>query len=90
MEVSYFATFRDITHEYAYRPSESPSTMGGLLDVLCKRYGKTFRSAVYEGEELSPFVILLVNGRNVRHTGGLETRVGPGDVISVFPMVAGG
>jgi molybdopterin synthase sulfur carrier subunit len=64
--------------------------MGELLEQLCDKYGRTFRVAVFDGEELSPFVILLVNGRNVRHTGGLDTPLSSTDVVSVFPMVAGG
>lgn len=90
MDINYFATFREITRENCFRIVEPPPTMGGLLEQLCVRYGRTFKDAVFEGDELSPFVILLVNGRNVRHTGGLDTPLSSTDVVSVFPMVAGG
>jgi len=90
MDIAYFATFREITRENRIRMEDPPATMGELLEQLCARYGRTFRDAVFEGEELSPFVILLVNGRNVLHTGGLDTPLSSTDVVSVFPMVAGG
>lgn len=90
MNIKYFATFRDITRELTYRIDNPPATLGELLELLSVRYGSDFRRAVYDGEELSPFVILLVNGRNVRHTGGLDTPIHTEDLLSVFPMVAGG
>lgn len=90
MDIAYFATFREITRENSHRVVDPPATMGELLEQLCARYGRTFRDAVFEGDDLSPFVILLVNGRNVRHTGGCDTPLSPDDVVSVFPMVAGG
>lgn len=90
MDIRYFATFRDLTGEMSYRMDESPSTVRELLLILSVRYGAGFRRAVLDGDELSPVLILLVNGRNVHHTGGLETPLHPDDRISVFPMVAGG
>ena len=90
MDVKYFATFRDLTHELMYRPDSPPSTIGGLLELLSQRYGPAFRKAVFDGDDLHPHTILLVNGRNVRTTGELATPLQPDDVVSVFPMVAGG
>lgn len=90
MNIYYFATFREITRENSCFLSDPPATVGELLDVLSRRYGSTFRNAVYEDGGLSPFLILLVNGRNVRHADGLATPLSAEDVISVFPMVAGG
>lgn len=49
-------------------------------------------------DELSTFIdegfterfIVLVNGVNVRLSGGLEMRVKDGDVIDIFPPAGGG
>ena len=90
MDVKYFATFRDLTHELTYCPDSPPSTIGGLLELLSRRYGLAFRKAVFAGDELHANVILLVNGRNVRNSGGLATPLNPDDQVCVFPMVAGG
>jgi MoaD family protein len=90
MQIKYFATFRDLTGEMERNLADPPLTVEELLRVLCDRYGSAFKRAVYEGEDISPFLVLLVNGRNVRHTGGLATPLSPDDEVSVFPMVAGG
>lgn len=90
MDVKYFATFRDLTHELTYRLDSPPSTIGGLLELLSQRYGAAFRKAVFADGDLHANVILLVNGRNVRTSGGLATPLQPDDVVAVFPMVAGG
>lgn len=90
MNIRYFATFRDLTREMSYRLDDPPNDVAGLLELLSVRYGLPFRCAVFEGDDLSPFLILLVNGHNVRNTGGLTTPLNAHDEIAVFPMVAGG
>jgi len=90
LNIKYFATFRDLTGETVCRLDDPPATVGELLEVLSRRYGTPFRRAVFDGEDLSVFLVLLVNGRNVRHTGGLTTPLHELDEVCVFPMVAGG
>ena len=90
MDVQYFATFRDLAGERARRIDEPPATVGELLQALAGRYGAAFRRAVFDGDRLSAIVIILVNGRNVHFTGGLDTPLAPDDQVSIFPMVAGG
>ena len=90
LNIKYFATFRDLTGETASVLENPPATVGELLEVLSARYGTPFRRAAFEGEDLSPFLVLLVNGRNVRHTGGRTTPLREQDEVCVFPMVAGG
>ena len=90
MLIKYFATFRDLTGETSLQLNESPAGIAELLELLSVRYGKAFRNAVFEDGVLSSNLILLVNGRNVRLTGGLSTPLSPTDEVSVFPMVAGG
>ncbi len=43
-----------------------------------------------ERGELRRFVNVFVGERNVRQLSGLDTPVGPGDVLSILPAVAGG
>jgi len=88
--IKYFATFRDLTKENSLVLTDAPTNIAELLELLSVRYGAAFRAAVFENGELSSVMILLVNGRNVRITGGLATPVSPDDEVSVFPMVAGG
>ena len=90
MHVKYFATFRDLAGERSREVDDGLADVAALLEVLSVRYGTAFRAAVFDHEELSPLMILLVNGRNVRLTGGLATPLAAHDEVSVFPMVAGG
>jgi adenylyltransferase/sulfurtransferase len=90
VRVKYFATFRDLAGEQERQVDSTPTDMGELLRLLSDRYGPAFRNAVFEGDALHRELILLVNGRNVRLSGGLDTPLHPADEISVFPMVAGG
>ena len=90
MHIKYFATFRELTGEKSYELDDRVSDIGGLLEVLSVRYGIAFRNAVFDQGGLSPVLILLVNGRNVRLTGGLATPLPAQNEVSVFPMVAGG
>ncbi|HZL64833.1 MAG TPA: ubiquitin-like small modifier protein 1 [Thermoleophilia bacterium] len=90
MTVKYFATIRTYTGEAARRIDDAPVDLRELLETLAGRYGTSFRRAVFEGGELSPEIIILVNGRNVLYLEGLETPLAADDEVSIFPMVAGG
>lgn len=90
MIVKYFATIRTYTSENERRVDDPPATIGPLLEMLAARYGTSFRRAVFEGNELSPQIIILVNGRNVVYSGRLQAPLAADDEVSIFPMVAGG
>jgi molybdopterin synthase sulfur carrier subunit len=90
MTVKYFATIRTYTGETARQVDDPPATLGPLLETLAARYGTLFRRAVFAGAELSPEIIILVNGRNVVYSGRLQAPLEPDDEVSIFPMVAGG
>jgi len=38
----------------------------------------------------SPCVSILQNGRNIQFVDGLESELADGDVVAIFPPVAGG
>ena len=90
MRVSFFATLREITRAKEIRWTTPTATVGDLLHALSDRYGSGFRDWALEGDSLGKFIIVLVNGRDVRHLAGLATRLEPEDDVSIFPMVAGG
>ena len=48
------------------------------------------RDRVTEEGELSRFVNVYVNDRDVRYREGLETPVGPDDTVILLPAMAGG
>jgi len=65
------------------------STVSEALDDL---FGKhlALRDRVTEDGELSRFINVYVNDRDVRYREGLETAVGGDDTIILMPAMAGG
>lgn len=66
------------------------ATIGKLLEILCARHEKLYGEIFEAPETLRPLVNVLKNGRNVFFTGNLATPLEDGDVIAVFPPIAGG
>ncbi len=59
-----------------------------LLDTL---KGDPFLSdKLFENNDIRKVFIVLVNGRRIDNLDGLETPLSDGDVVSIFPPVAGG
>jgi MoaD family protein len=65
------------------------ATVRDVLDDLFGAYPE-LRERVTEGGELSRFVNVYVNDRDVRYRDGLATAVGPGDTVILLPAMAGG
>ena len=65
------------------------STVAEALDDL---FGKhpALRQRVTEEAELSRFINVYVNDRDVRYREGLETSIGVDDTIILLPAMAGG
>jgi molybdopterin converting factor small subunit len=40
--------------------------------------------------QLGGWVVILINGRNMAIFDGIDTQLNEGDVIAIFPPVAGG
>jgi molybdopterin converting factor small subunit len=67
----------------------SGSTVAGVLDDLFAAY-PALRDRVTQDGELSAFVNVYVNDRDVRYRDGLDTAVGPEDTLILLPAMAGG
>ncbi len=89
--VRLFATFKQITnqHEIEFKMEEG-ATIQQLLKVLFNQYN-TLREQIFDDKnELRQWIHILKNGRNIKFLGGIETILIDGDVIALFPPVAGG
>jgi len=90
MKVKFFATYREITR----RKDEdipAPDDVWELLNSLCERY-RGFQAELIsaDGADINDDAIILVNGRNIEHLSGKNTKLTEADAVSLFPMVAGG
>ena len=66
-------------------------TILSLLQDLGDRFGEDFTSRIFEQGGLSQEVLVLVNGRNIFSLqDGLETSLGEGDEVAIFPPITGG
>ncbi|MEO7869692.1 MAG: ubiquitin-like small modifier protein 1 [Candidatus Limnocylindria bacterium] len=65
------------------------TTVAAVLDDLFARH-PALRDRVTDAGQLSRFVNVYVNDRDVRYREGLETPVGPGDTVILLPAMAGG
>ncbi len=90
MQIQFFATIREITGQEAIEWKRPATTLGGLLCDLSARYGSSFERWVLDHDRPGKAIIVLVNGLDCRHQGGLDTPVHPDDTIAIFPMIAGG
>ncbi|MEM2578449.1 MAG: ubiquitin-like small modifier protein 1 [Candidatus Bathyarchaeia archaeon] len=68
------------------------STLREALDEVAAKYGEDHlkNRILDEKGNLRRFVNIYVNGRDVRFTGILETRLNENDEISIIPAVGGG
>ncbi len=68
----------------------SPTTVGGLLDVLSLDYPVLVRRVRDESDAVRRFVNVYVDGEDIRHLDGLATPVRAGSDVQILPSVAGG
>ena len=64
-------------------------TVAEVLDDLFGQY-PALRDRVTEDGELSRFINVYVNDRDVRYRDGLDTAVGADDTVILLPAMAGG
>jgi len=90
VQILFFATIREITKEKEMRWTAPAPTLGDLLRDLSARYGPAFQRWVLEGGELGKVSLILINGQDARHRGGINAPLTPDDTVAIFPAIAGG
>ncbi len=90
VEIILFATLRD---KYGRRKLEveCDGTARNLIENAARRLGESFLASVYDidRDKVRDDLIFAINGRNIKDLKG-EIELRNGDVIAIFPPVAGG
>ena len=90
LDLRFFATFRDaVGQKELTRAFDETTTVGDVLAVLETEYND-LEGQLLDEDGIRPHLSILKNGRDVTHMAGHETTLEDGDVLSVFPPVAGG
>ena len=90
VRVKAFATFREVMDSQVDLDFVAGATIRTLLAELSGRYDGLGEQLFAAPETVRDFVNILKNGRNVYFLAGLDTLLDDGDVIALFPPVAGG
>lgn len=63
-----------------------------LLTMLCEKYGAKFRENVLNSDRsnFGEDIVILVNGKNVALSNGINTILKDEDTITILPAVMGG
>jgi molybdopterin synthase sulfur carrier subunit len=90
MTVKYFGDIRPLVGGLKGEGwSQRELEVGSLLRALGKRH-EPLEKRLWEGNQLSSTIIILVNGRSIDFLKGIETPLRPDDIVDVFPVEAGG
>ena len=87
LELRFFANFREaVGQKTLEREYPDGAVVGDVLGDLAEEFGLD----LFEDGDLRPQLSIMKNGKDVVHLASLDTPLGDGDTLSVFPPVAGG
>jgi len=90
LDLRFFATFREaVGRKEISREFADGTTVGDVLAALETEYDG-LEGRLLEDGKVAEHLSVLKNGRDVVHMGGVDTDLEDGDLLSVFPPVAGG
>jgi len=86
MEVTFYGSITRHTNGDKIFTPKSHSTLRELLAELGEVYGESF-GALLQGSETC---LILLNGKGIAYSGGLDSPVSVGDKVEILPFVEAG
>lgn len=89
--VKFYATIKNVTKTSEAFVEMEKGTIGDIMNILADKYGKDFREIVLDKNGgISKNIKMLLNGKYIDYIDGLNSPVGDGDAIYLFPAIGGG
>ena len=85
-----FADYREIIGNEVELVLPEGETIGALLSDIAECHPELKRQMFVKKGELKEFINILINGRNIAFLNNMATVLVDGDIIALFPPVAGG
>ncbi|MDP3066909.1 MAG: MoaD family protein [Methanobacteriaceae archaeon] len=90
-EIKFLSTLADLTGEKSLKIGYKGEVTGLIENLDTKFEGKDFKENItHENGQIKDFVKILVNGQDIRGTGGVATEIKDEDEIVIFQTLAGG
>jgi len=92
VKISFLSLLTDITEvEEIIISIDDESVIRDVLEQLATKFGSKFEEMIYKtSKDLSKYVLITINGRDIRQFNGLETKIQINDEIALIPAIAGG
>jgi len=92
IKIVFLSLLTDVTQEEEFILSiEENSSVKDIIEKLILKYGKEFERTILDSPDLlSKYIILGLNGNDIRSYDGLETIIQEGDEVAFLPAIAGG
>ena len=92
VKIIFFSILTDITEiEELTFPMDIGSNIRNLLEQLTLKFGEKFEELIFKNStDLSKYVLITINGKDIRTLKGLQTILKQDDEIFFVPAIAGG
>ncbi|KKL66455.1 hypothetical protein LCGC14_2144810 [marine sediment metagenome] len=92
VKISFLSLLTDITEvEETILSIDDESVIRDILEQLATKFGSKFEEMIYKtSKDLSQYVLITINGRDIRQFNGLDTKIQINDEIALIPAIAGG
>jgi len=92
IKITFLSLLADVTQEEEFILSiDEKSSVKDIIEKLVLRYSKEFEKIILKSPGfLNKYIILGLNGKDIRSYDGLKTIIQEGDEISFLPAIAGG